>query len=74
MTSPPVVAPIPDSDCIAILEAEREVRTVQILAAHAGLSDRAIDRIEEALEVILAALAVQRAACRMNPQPTKEAA
>ncbi len=63
-----------DGECMAVLAAEREVKTIRILAEHAGLSDVASDRIAYSLHVIGVALAVKRAECGLSSVSTREAA
>jgi hypothetical protein len=67
-------AAIADGERMAVLEAEREVETLRILAGYIGLSELAIDQIDYSLGVIRDALVVRRAQCRMNLAATKEAA
>jgi len=51
-----------DTDALAVLAAERELRTVVILLSALPVSDIARERLDDAVEVVRAGLSVQREA------------
>jgi hypothetical protein len=51
---------VSDSERIALIKAERELLTLQIIADHLGLSEIGMTRVSDALEAIRLALGVKR--------------
>jgi hypothetical protein len=56
-----------DGEAVALIEATLELQTVEILTAHANLSDVALDRVGQALDTIRAALNLKRAVAGLQP-------
>jgi hypothetical protein len=67
-------APATDRQCMILLTADRELATVEIIAAHAGLSDRALERIGMAINAIRSALDLQRRELGLQPRRQQVAA
>jgi hypothetical protein len=54
-----------DQQRVAILKAERALAFIEIIAEHVELSDYALNRLEDALEDVYAALELKRKECGM---------